>query len=61
MTARELEVLRLISGGLTNQQIADQLFISAGTVKTHVKNIYGKLDVHNRVQAVERAQALNLL
>lgn len=61
LTARELEVLRLIAAGLRNQEIADQLFISLPTVKRHVANAYGKLEVSHRTEAVARAQALHLL
>jgi LuxR family maltose regulon positive regulatory protein len=61
LTGRELEVLRLIVAGLTNQEIADQLVISVATVKRHITNIYGKLGVSHRTQAVARAQELDLL
>jgi LuxR family maltose regulon positive regulatory protein len=47
--------------GLTNRQIAEQLFVVLGTVKAHTSNIYSKLGVSNRTQAVTRAQALKLL
>lgn len=61
LSTRELEVLRLIGAGLSNQQIADQLTVAASTVKTHINNIYGKLGVQTRVQAVQRARDLRLL
>lgn len=61
LTGRELEVLRLIVGGLQNQEIADQLVISRATVKRHISNIYGKLGVSRRTQAIVRAQELGLL
>jgi ATP/maltotriose-dependent transcriptional regulator MalT len=61
LTERELEVLRLIAAGLSNQAMAAELFITVGTVKRHLTNIYGKLGVSNRVQAVEKGRALNLL
>lgn len=61
LTARELEVLRLIAVGMRNQNIADQLFISLSTVKRHIANAYGKLDVSHRTEAVARATELNLL
>lgn len=61
LTPRELEVLRCIGRGLTNQQIADELIISVGTVKSHNNSIYGKLGASNRVQALERARELKLL
>jgi NarL family two-component system response regulator LiaR len=51
LTARELDVLRLVARGLTNQQIGDQLTISEWTVITHVRNILGKLHLTNRTQA----------
>jgi LuxR family maltose regulon positive regulatory protein len=58
---RELEVLRLIAAGLSNQEIADTLVVSINTVKTHVRRLYGKLSVHSRLQAVERSKELDLL
>jgi LuxR family maltose regulon positive regulatory protein len=61
LSERELEVLRLFAQGLTNQEIADRLIISLGTVKAHSSNIYRKLDVRNRAEAVVRAGELNLL
>jgi DNA-binding NarL/FixJ family response regulator len=61
LTAREREILRLVAVGMTNPQIAAQLVIGAGTVKTHTLNIYRKLDVANRTQAIARAQELGLL
>ena len=61
LTDRELEVLRLVSIGLSNEAIAETLVISIETVKKHLKNIYGKLDVHNRVEATNRAREVGLL
>ena len=61
LTAREREILGLMAAGMTNPQIAAQLVIGAGTVKTHTLNIYRKLEVANRTQAIVRAQALGLL
>ena len=52
LTAREMEVLRLVSRGLSNQEIADEFVLSEGTVKTHVKRILAKLEVRDRTQAV---------
>lgn len=61
LSEREAEVLNLLVAGLTNPEIADQLFISLGTVKSHVHNIYSKLNVRNRAEAVTRATELDLL
>ncbi|HBW34196.1 MAG TPA: helix-turn-helix transcriptional regulator [Desulfosporosinus sp.] len=61
LSERELEVLRLLAAGLSNEEIGNSLFISLGTVKWHVKNIFGKLEVKNRVQAVARAQQMGVL
>jgi LuxR family maltose regulon positive regulatory protein len=61
LSERELELLRLIAAGLTNQAIAESLMVSVNTVKTHARNIYGKLGVHNRTQAATRARELGLL
>jgi LuxR family transcriptional regulator, maltose regulon positive regulatory protein len=61
LSARERELLRLLAAGLSTPEIAAQLFITAGTVRNHLKSIYGKLAVHSRLQAVERARTLDLL
>jgi LuxR family maltose regulon positive regulatory protein len=61
LSERELEVLQHVARGLSNQEIAEKLFLSAGTVKRHMSNIYQKLDVHSRTQALERARALKVL
>jgi LuxR family maltose regulon positive regulatory protein len=61
LSERELEVLQHVGRGLSNQEIADKLFLSAGTVKRHMSNIYQKLDVHSRTQALERARTLKVL
>ena len=61
ITGRELEVLRLLAAGASNRQIAEELVLVTGTVKAHLLNIYRKLDVHNRTQAVARARELKLL
>jgi LuxR family maltose regulon positive regulatory protein len=61
LSNRELEVLSLVAQGLSNREIAEQLFITVGTAKTHTINIYRKLDVNSRTQAVARAQELKLL
>src|SRR5262249_25458474 len=61
LSVRELEVLRLIATGQSNGAIAQTLIIAESTVKMHLKNIYGKLDVHSRTQAIARGRALGLL
>ena len=61
LSARETEVLQLVADGLTNREIANRLYLSMNTVKAHTRNIYGKLGVHSRTQAVARAQELGLL
>jgi LuxR family maltose regulon positive regulatory protein len=61
LSARELEVLRLLAAGKSNQQIADELVVVRDTVKKHVGHILGKLGAANRTQAVARARALGLL
>lgn len=61
VSARELDVLRLLSDGLSNQEIALRLKIAPSTVKTHINNLYTKIGAQNRVQAVRRARELGLL
>jgi LuxR family transcriptional regulator, maltose regulon positive regulatory protein len=61
LSDRERDVLRLVAAGLTNREIAGMLFVSAETVKTHIGNIYGKLGVHNRVEAIARARSLAII
>lgn len=61
LSERELEVLQRIAEGLTNQEIADRLYLSLYTVKVHARNIYGKLGVNNRTLAVARARDLGIL
>jgi LuxR family maltose regulon positive regulatory protein len=61
LTVRELEVLSLIVSGLSNQQICDQLFLALSTVKGYNQNIFGKLDVNRRTQAVAKARELGLV
>ncbi len=61
ITKKEIEILRFMTAGYKNKEIADKHFISVNTVKTHVRNIYGKLDVTSRLQAIQKAKALNLV
>ncbi|MHB8753244.1 MAG: LuxR C-terminal-related transcriptional regulator, partial [Aggregatilineales bacterium] len=61
LSERELEVLRFIADGLSNAEIAQKLYLSVGTVKVHTRNIYGKLGVNSRTQAIVLAQKLRLI
>ena len=61
ISKREQEVLDLISKGFSNQEIADKLFVSINTVKTHSSNLFQKLDVSRRTQAIQRAKELRLI
>ncbi|MGB0176140.1 MAG: response regulator transcription factor [Owenweeksia sp.] len=61
LTNREYEVLQLLSGGHSNAEIAETLFLSLSTVKTHVSNLYIKMDVQRRAQAVEMAKRLRIV
>lgn len=61
ISKRELDVLNLIAAGLSNEEIAAKLFVSLNTVKTHSSNLFVKLDVKRRTQAVEKAKRLNII
>jgi len=61
LSEREAEVLQLLTAGLSNQEIAERLIVSLNTIKTHVKNIYAKLGVESRTQAIARARQLGIL
>ena len=61
LSKRELEILSLLAQGHSNQEIAAKLFVSLSTVKTHNQNLFDKLDVKRRTQAVEKAKKLNLI
>ncbi len=61
LTRRELQVLRLMAAGLTSREISEELYIAISTTRTHIKNIYGKLDVHSRYKAVDRAKEYGLI
>ena len=61
LSKRELEILGLINEGLSNQQIAGKLFVSENTIKKHVSNIFFKLDVERRTEAVKKAKELRII
>jgi DNA-binding CsgD family transcriptional regulator len=61
LSTRELEVLQLMAEGLSNQEIAGRLFLSLNTIKTHASNIFEKLDVRRRTQAIEQARKLSII
>ncbi|MFZ1805938.1 MAG: LuxR C-terminal-related transcriptional regulator [Cyclobacteriaceae bacterium] len=61
ISKRELEVLELMAQGLANQEIADKLFVSLNTVKTHSSNLFSKLEVSRRTQAIQKAKELSLI
>ena len=61
LSEREQQVLALIADGLSNRDIADELVIAAGTVKSHINKIYGKLEVRSRTQALAKARDLNMI
>jgi len=61
ISKREYEVLKLIAQGLSNQEIADRLYVSTSTIKTHVSNVLAKLDARRRTQAIQRAKELHII
>ena len=61
LTPRENEVLILVAEGLSNQQIAERLVLSQGTIKKYLSSVYQKLNVHRRTQAIVRAKELHIL
>lgn len=61
ISKRELEVLQLMSEGLSNKEMADRLFLSVSTIKTHANNLFGKLDVTRRTQAISKGKQLGLI
>jgi DNA-binding CsgD family transcriptional regulator len=61
LSDRELEILLLIAEGLSNRDIADRLYISTNTVKTHISNLFSKLDVNRRTQAIKKARSLKII
>lgn len=61
LSKRELEILKLMAQGLSNEEIAAKIFVSLSTVKTHNQNLFVKLDVKRRTQAIDKAKRLNLI
>ena len=61
LTSREYEVLQLIAKGYSNADIADQLFLSLSTIKTHVSNLYSKMGVKSRTQAIDKAKRTSII
>lgn len=61
LSEREIDVLRLVTAGLSNREIAERLYISPGTAKSHIHNLCGKLGVHNRTEAAMRARELGVV
>jgi two-component system, NarL family, response regulator LiaR len=61
LSKRELEILGLLAEGCSNLEIGEKLFVSLSTVKTHIQNLFEKLDVKRRTQAVEKAKRLNII
>lgn len=61
LSDRELEVLLLIAEGLSNKDIADRLYISTNTVKTHISNLFSKLDANRRTEALKKARSLKII
>ncbi|SNT29619.1 transcriptional regulator, LuxR family [Ekhidna lutea] len=61
LSKREVEVLELLAQGFSNQEVADKLFVSLNTAKTHISNIYTKLNVKRRTQAIQKARDLALI
>lgn len=61
LSTREMEVLQLMADGLSNQEIADRLYVSLNTVKTHSSKLFEKMDVKRRTQAIEKAKRLQII
>jgi NarL family two-component system response regulator LiaR len=61
ISKRELEVLNFMAVGLSNQEIADKMFVSLNTIKTHTSNLFVKLDVKRRTQAIQKGRELRLI
>jgi LuxR family maltose regulon positive regulatory protein len=61
LTEREYDIIKLVAKGYTNKSIADELYITVGTTKWHLSNIYSKLQVKNRTEAIIKSKKLNIL
>lgn len=61
LSERELQVLHLLDSSLTSIEIGRELFLSQNTVRTHIRNIYSKLAVHGRIEAIQKAKAVDLI
>jgi two-component system, NarL family, response regulator LiaR len=61
LSKRELEVLQLMAEGLSNKEIADRLFVSLSTIKTHSNNLFDKMNVERRTQAIDKAKRLRII
>jgi len=61
LSNREVEVLQLMAEGLSNQEIAARLYVSINTIKTHSSNIFEKMDVRRRTQAIDKAKKMNII
>ncbi len=61
LSERELQVVRLLQSAMTSEEISRELFVSVNTARTHIRNIYGKLAVHSRIEAIQKARELNLI
>jgi len=61
LSPREIEILRVVATGASNKEIAEQLYISEGTVKNHLSSILGKLGVRDRMQAILKAKELGII
>lgn len=61
LSKREMEVLQLMATGMSNNEIAEQLFVSVATIKTHTNRIFDKMDVQRRTQAIEKAKRLRMI
>ncbi len=61
LSERELQVLRLLQSAMTSEEISRELFVSVNTTRTHIRNIYSKLAVHGRIEAIQKAKEFDLI